>query len=286
MSASESTKKLTLVIPAVHPEHASQPLPEGVKFCSPGLRETMREPFYVSPLLPMNTSEARGQLHDLLQFGLSFRSARDLSGAALAEQSVEKKELNADRDELADIEAFAETGEFVSDQTEAQSADEMNERLAAAQKILLLAWDMETRVAELSNLQKKFDASSTNLGKIIGLSDDDFDELPGIESKAELKGDVEADLGVPWQAVTTAILIFAPQDASFITIKKDVCDLLAEIGEDITPDEVTEEKYGFALTSLDGWRLYAVKAYALLGHTRAPEGKAYLDRTVEIFAAV
>lgn len=286
MSASESIKKLTLVIPAVHPEHVSRPLPEGVMFCSPGLRETMREPFYVSPQLPLNTFEARGQLHELLQFGLSFRSARELSGVALAEQASEKKDPNKNRDEFADLDAFAETGEFVPEKKEAQPA-EIDEKLIAAQKILLLAWDMEARVAELSSLQEKFDAASTNLGKIIGISDeDDFEELPGIDSKAELKGDVEADLGVPWQAVATAILTFAPQDARFITAKKEVCDLLAEIGEDITPDAVTEDEYGFALPNLEGWRLFAVKAYALLGHTRAPEGKTYLNRTLEIFAAV
>ena len=60
-------------------------------------------------------------------------------------------------------------------------------------------------------------------------------------------------------------------------------DVLTEVGKDITPNSVAVEEYGFSLPQESGWKLYSVKAYALLGHTRAPEGRDNLNRTLEIF---
>lgn len=285
MSASES-KKVTLVIPAVQPQHVVTVLPEGVQFCSPGLREATGASFFVSPELPMNSAEARGQLHDLLQYGLSFRNARDMSGVALAEQSVKKDVPKPLADEFADLDAFVATGEFVPVEKDEPAVDTALQVRIAAQKTLLLAWDMESRVAELAALKDKFTASSANMDAILGITDeDDLEELPGIEPKATLQGDVEEDLGVPWRAVASAIIEFAPNYARFVAVKKELVDVLTEVGEDITPASVTVEEYGFSLPQENGWKLYSVKAYALLGHTRAPEGRDGLNRTLEIFTA-
>lgn len=283
MSASES-KKVTLVIPAVQPQHVATALPEGVLFCSPGLREAAGASFFVSPELPMNPAEARGQLHDLLQYGLSFRSARDMSGVVLAEQSKKKEIPKPLADEFADLDAFVATGKFVPVKKDDLVVDTVLQVRIAAQKTLLLAWDMESRVAELSALKDKFTASSANMDAILGITDEDnLDDLPGIDPKATLPGDVEEDLGVPWRAVVSAIVEFAPENARFVAVKKELVDVLTEIGEDITPDSIAVEEYGFSLPQENGWKLYSVKAYALLGHTRAPEGRDSLTRTLEIF---
>ncbi|SIN74301.1 hypothetical protein [Halodesulfovibrio marinisediminis] len=283
MSASES-KKVTLVIPAVQPQHVAVDLPEGVLFCSPGLREATGASFFVSPELPMNPSEARGQLHELLQYGLSFRSARDMSSVVLAEKATQHDAPEPLNDEFADLDAFAATGEFVPTEKEEPVVDAVLQARIAAQKTLLLAWDMEQRIAELGALKDKFTASSANMDAILGITDeDDLEELPGIEPKAALVGDVEEDLGMPWRAVAAAIIEFSPKDTRFVAVKKELADVLTEIGEDITLDSITAEEYGFSLPENFGWKLYSVKAYELLGHTRVPEGWECLNRTVEIF---
>jgi hypothetical protein len=283
MSASES-KKVTLVIPAVQPQHVATALPEGVLFCSPGLREATGASFFVSPELPMSPADARGQLHELLQYGLSFRSARDMSGVVLAEKSAKKETLKPFADEFADLDAFVATGVFAPAKKDEPVVDTALQVRIAAQKTLLLAWDMENRVAELAALKDKFTASSANMDAILGITDEDeLEELPGIDPKATLSGDVEEDLGVPWRAVASAIVEFAPEDARFIAVKKELVDVLAEVGKDITPDSVAVEEYGFSLPQENNWKLYSVKAYALLGHTCAPKGRDNLNRTLEIF---
>lgn len=277
-------EKIILAIPAVQPQHVTLALPEDVLFCSPGLREASGALFYVSSELPMNQAEARGQLHELLQYGFSFRNARDMSGVVLAEKSAEKSSSATQRDEFADLDAFAQTGEFIPQKKESPVQDAALQLRIAAQKTLLLAWDMESRVAELAELKDKFTATSANMDVILGIADEeDREELPGIESKAALQGDVEEDLGVPWRAVASAILEFAPEHARFVAVKKELVDVLVEQGEDITPEAITKEEYGVTLSQHSGWKLYAIKAYALLGHTRAPEGRESLNRTLEIF---
>ncbi|MEZ0574964.1 hypothetical protein [Halodesulfovibrio aestuarii] len=283
MSASES-KKVTLVMPAVQPQHVTTALPEGIQFCSPGLREATGTLFFVSPELPMNPAEARGQLHDLLQYGLSFHSARDMSGVVLAERFAKKETPKPLADEFAELDSFVATGKFVPVEKDEPVVDTGLQVRIAAQKTLLLAWDMESRVAELAALKDKFTTSSANMDAILGITDeDDLEELPGIEPKLTLQGDVEEDLGVPWRAVAGAIIEFAPACARFVAVKKELVDVVADIGKDITPDSVTVEEYGFVLPQEHGWKLYSVKAYALLGHTRAPEGRDSLNRTLEIF---
>lgn len=283
MSASE-LKNLTLVIPAVQPQHVETVLPEGIQFCSPGLREATGTQFYVSPELPFTPAEARGQLHELLQYGMSFRSARDMSGVVLAEKTADTEKSKPLADEFADLDAFAATGEFIPKEKDEPVQDSALQARIAAQKTLLLAWDMEGRVAELAALKDKFSASSANMDAILGITDEDeLDELPGLEPKATLAGDVEEDLGVPWRAVANAIIEFAPDYARFVAVKKELVDVLTEAGTDITPESVTVEEYGFSLPEQSGWRLYSIPAYALLGHSRAPEGQAHLGRAVAIF---
>lgn len=277
-------EKITLAIPAVQPQYVTSALPEDVLFCSPGLREASGALFYVSSELPMNPAEARGQLHELLQYGFSFRNARDMSGVVMAEKSAEEPSPYSGRDEFAALDVFAQTGEFVPQKKEHPVQDAALQLRIAAQKTLLLAWDMESRVAELADLKDKFTATSANMDVILGIVDeDDREELPGIESKATLQGDVEEDLGVPWRAVASAILEFAPEHARFVAVKKELMEILVEQGKDITPETVTKEEYGITLPQNSGWKLYAIKAYALLGHTRAPEGREGLNRTLEIF---
>jgi len=281
MSASES-KNVTLAIPAVQPQFVSVEIPEGVLFCSPGLREASGSSFFVSSELPMNPADARGQLHELLQYGQSFRSARDMSGVVLAEKAAQQQTPKPLSDEFADIDSFAETGEFTAVPKEEEVVDVQLQAKITAQKTLLLAWDMEQRVSELAALKDKFTASSANFDTILGLTDEDAEELPGIDAKAELHGDIEEDLGVPWRAVAGAILEFAPENARFFAVKKELVDVLTEIGEDITPDSITVDEYGFAVPA-GSVKLYSLKAYALLGLTRAPEGRECLNRTIEIF---
>ncbi|WP_290924902.1 hypothetical protein [Halodesulfovibrio sp.] len=282
MSASEC-KNVTLAIPAVRPQFLASELPEGVLFCSPGLREATGSSFFVSPDLPMSQADARGQLHELLQYGQSFRSARDMSGDVLAEKNAKKQASKPLSDEFADLDAFAETGEFTAVPKEEEVVDVQLQARVAAQKTLLLAWDMEQRVAELADLKNKFTESTANLDTILGISDDDYEELPGIEAKAALNGDVEEDLGVPWRAVAGAILEFAPENARFFAVKKELVDVVTEIGEDITPESITLDEYGFSVPAGSSVKLYSLKAYALLGHTRVPEGRKCLSRTIEIF---
>lgn len=282
MSASEC-KNVTLAIPAVRPQFLASELPEGVLFCSPGLREATGSSFFVSPDLPMSRADARGQLHELLQYGQSFRSARDMSGVVLAEKNAKKQASKPLSDEFADLDAFAETGEFTAMPKEEEVVDVQLQARVAAQKTLLLAWDMEQRVAELADLKNKFTESTANLDTILGISDDDYEELPGIEAKAALNGDVEEDLGVPWRAVAGAILEFAPENARFFAVKKELVDVVTEIGEDITPESITLDEYGFSVPAGSSVKLYSLKAYALLGHTRVPEGRKCLSRTIEIF---
>lgn len=283
MSASE-LKNVTLVIPAVRPQFFAAELPEGVLFCSPGLREATGSSFFVSPDLPMSPADARGQLHELLQYGQSFRSARDMSGVVLAEKSAKQQASKPLSDEFADLDTFAETGEFTAVPKEEEVVDVQLQARIAAQKTLLLAWDMEQRVAELADLKDKFTESTATLDTILGITDDDdFEELPGIEPKAGLHGDVEEDLGVPWRAVAGAVLEFAPENARFFAVKKELVDVVTEIGEDITPESITLDEYGFSVPAGMNVKLYSLKAYALLGHTRVPEGKECLKGTIEIF---
>lgn len=272
---------IQVYIPALRRERAPYALPETVLFIDPGLPQTAEDPGAFHPeTYPFSREEAARVLDELLTVGESLDVAGPTGKSAALRGGKPGGSGTGGTmtdEEKSAIARFASTGTKKNDTPE-KDADFREPARApriAAQKILLLAWDLENRLAEIAALRKQVAEAvkplTENLhGQETGdpLLDDLAKALPGAlpESLADLPADVEPD----WRLTLAAAAAFLPENAVLVTGHNDLRGALDEAG---LLQPLPEE----AAALLDGW---PVAMHAALRHARAPLWKI-LGRTKE-----
>ncbi len=135
-----------------------------------------------------------------------------------------------------------------------------------AQLGLCLAWRLEEKLVELSDLGRGFDQGFTALAESLGLSSDDERELPsGLFEAAAISDprDLVREYGSSWRPLLSAMLRFVPAGVGLLVTEASVVDAWVEAGlfSGDTPrpavsDFVPGEFAGLVTAvSLPGWRL-------------------------------
>ena len=291
---------LMLHMPEMHPDTTralcAHTIAENVRFFSPGLAGTDDERFFVSPALPFIPATAQHCLHDMLEFGQQVSHAREL-GAVARETEAREQQARELKQEMAAIARFESTADGASAQPsgasagaspnafrDASSAQEAEKASAErAQKVLILAWNLEERVAELDLLETQLADTHAALSAMIGnagIALDDAATSPAqkpsagyadITDPSELHGMGDSVSRMAWYTVFDAMLRFAPADMPFTTAHSEVIARLQELGA-ATPDPDAAHCFHAVLP-----------AWKLLGHTRVPQERPWLDRAVTIY---
>lgn len=272
METENAPTRLLLHIPGLHPELAGESLPSDIRFISPGLSGTDGEAFFVSEALPFDKAQAGACLNDLLMLGSQYANARDL--ASLAAEQEEKPAIDIElRAEMAAISRFETSGEYAPETSVA--AKEIEESSAiAAQKALLLAWELERSVSELSELEERFSSTRELFEDSVGLVDEEaLKELPGLDTiGASMAGTGAGVARMAWRTVFAAALRFAPDNAQWLSSDTELLSVVEECAE------------ASSVQAPEGCVAWQVDAWKLLGHTRVPQEQPWLDKQLTIFA--
>ncbi len=272
---------LLLHVPGLQPGLAPEGLPGGTLFVSPGLPATDSEAFWRSPELPFSAAEARGCQNEMIALGEQFRNTRDLVTLALQPEAASGRRDADFRHEMAALDRFAESG--VVEQGSGVSgaaADGPRESAMAAQKALILAWNLEARVHELHALQSSFSEVAGSFRNVLGVDEEDLEELPGMRNVvAELPEGPDGIARLAWRTVLDAVLRFAPADAVLVTADAGLIGALAEHAEVVPVDADCQP-------AAEGVRgMCRIAAWTLLGHSRPPVQRPWLDRELRILLA-
>ncbi|MFV0350153.1 MAG: hypothetical protein ACK5JO_16390 [Halodesulfovibrio sp.] len=270
----KSDAPLLLHVPGLQPEFANSRIPAGVRFLSPGLPRTDASPFWVSGELPFAPAEARACLNEMISLGEQFRNTRDLVTLALQPETDPYGNNDAVRKEMAELERFAATGEAVAGE---KSPRQSEEQLAAAsaitaQKALILAWNLESRVHELAALHDTLAKTAGSFKGLVGVDEEDLDELPGLSrTMGTLNSGADDVSRMNWRTVLAAVLRFAPANAVFVTTDERLVSALTELTEIVQPDEDLAQAGG-----AEGFGMCRVPAWTLLGHDSTPADRPWL----------
>lgn len=272
----DAHKPLLLHVPGLQPEHACAALPAETRFVSPGLPGTESEAFWKSPDLPFSAAEARSCLHEMVTMGEQFGNTRDLITLALQPVDDVAEREQALRREMAALDQFAETGELAHGADAAKRQDESRLSAIAAQKALVLAWNLESRVHELHGLASGLSETAQRFRSALGVTeDDDLGELPGL---AQATGALPVgDTGrMNWRVILDAVLRFAPDDAVLVTCDAHMADALRELAAPVAPDADS------AIGTGAEHPMFCIPAWRLLGHGGVPAERPWLNRELRI----
>ena len=273
-----------IYVPALRRELVRQTLPASVRFLDPGLPETVSDgTFYHPAHYPLSPEEAKHILNELLAVGETLGPAAVAD--SLAVRMIQEQSLIS-AGEKADIARFAAP----SPSGVADAAGAGRESRIAAQKVLLLVWDLEKRLLEITALRREIAAAVKPLAENLhGASEEDvLKELAGVLPGAlpdELAAltEISPAMTPDWRLALSAMAVFLPQGAVLVTSHEGLRDALADAGMLLPLPEETA-------AGLAGWpeelrsRLLRAKAplWNILGHSREPENSPWLTAAPEI----
>ncbi len=275
---------MILVFPQMHPTllspAARAALPKDARHLDPGLAPRGDSAFLRPPAAPFDERAARGILADTLRFGQSVANPRDILARSLVEQAGA---LNTEGSGAVQAEVerrlLGETEAAVTDAS--AGSDPLDVARRQAQTVLLLAWNLEELLLELSAARKSMDSAWSRLGESVALGEGEFDEdtdHAALELSTEMSGIALPLAGAatpPWHRLLACFGVLAPE-AVLATTDAEIGAALAEAG---VPEAPLDEFPGAG-------RVYRAPIWRMTGFDRAPEGKPWLDvwMTLGVFA--
>ncbi len=208
-----------LYFPVFHRSLAPAILPPGVAFMHPGLPGIVADgPLFLPPDYPFSPAEAAAALREMLRLGESLNLAATWSTDAPPPAERLEAELSEVRRRLIAPEGSQGTS----------SAPEPLERgRIAAQKALLLAWDLEERLTEIHALHAEIAQSGLNLARLIAGDGEPPADGP-LAELASLHNALQQTAAPPWPLALTAIAPFIPPETRLFTCEAAIGEALEE----------------------------------------------------------
>lgn len=253
-----------IYVPSLHRELATGIVPDSVLFMDPGLPQTADVSGLYRPTeLPLSREKAARVLAELLALG----EAIDATTAARTNPAAPPMP-ESEKADLARFAAQTPAKEVVS------AAPPAGAPAVAAQKVLLLEWDLEEKLLDIKQLREEiFKASKPLAENIHGPAPEDpFLNIAETFTALHDSVDEEAD----WRLTVSAMATFLPQNAVLITAHPGMrealheADMLRPLPRDLAarltdwPDETTT----FFWAKAPLWRVF--------GHPREPKNAPWL----------
>lgn len=267
MTSQEGTPP-QIYIPTLRKERVSRPLPDGILFLDPGLPSTADAPENFTPgNYPFSRREAARVLEELLAVGEALKLASPQNAAAA------RRDFSPAA--LAPGEAFA-LDRFARRES---ATPEAPSPLLAAQKVLLLAWDLESRLMEILALRDEVTRAAIPLAK--ALREPPEDEIGGAASALlpEMPEAAEPD----WRLTLSAMAAFLPEKAVLVTAHEGMRTALLEMGMLLPLTEDAAERLTNWPETVKSSLLWAqAPLWCILGHARPPANAPWLENAPEI----
>jgi hypothetical protein len=260
-----------IYIPTLLRELIDRPVPDGVLFFDPGLPATAGNAAAFTPgNYPLSRQEAAQVLTDLLSIGEAFDLANPKNISTVRESFSES---GFSSEEKRDLAKFASPGAVSPEHAPASP-------LIAAQKVVLLAWDLETRLSEIHSLRQEVAKNATPLADALRDAAGDFTTAPSVSDfLPEIPDNAEPD----WRLTLAAMAAFLPENAILVTAHEDMSASLLELGMLLPLPEYMAQTLANWPESVKASLLW-VKAplWRVIGHTKAPENAPWLASAPEI----
>ncbi|GHV54559.1 hypothetical protein FACS1894206_07610 [Deltaproteobacteria bacterium] len=211
----EETVPPQIYVPCLHRELLLFPLPREVSFLDPGLPQTASGSGFFHPAAyPFPPETAAKMLTELLSLGEFLGvTATEGRSAANAKNGGRSALNNAEKAALAH---FAGRGNA---QNFSGGPENGNAEAIAAQKILLLSWDLEERLIAINNLRAEVSSALEPLQKSLRdplTSKEGLPVLPPDDFSAVLEK--LPDIAKPdWRICLAAMAAFIPPNAILVT---------------------------------------------------------------------
>ncbi|MDL2313926.1 hypothetical protein LJC36_02975 [Desulfovibrio sp. OttesenSCG-928-C14] len=322
-----SGKKI-IYIPTLHQELIPADLPGCLTFLRPGLPEKEQGASgYCPPDLPFAPGEAAGVLREMLELGYAFGKSGDLRLLAgqgqlggpgcgalgwLERENAYKEKL---RQEKRSLDEFARSGQTESGPTRGGNAwsranalgdpgaTTMAEQFKNAQKILLLAWELEKnlleiRAAELAVQEKThllkqsladpslLDPCPMDLSPM-ELRLDDLEDEPSPAGPQNFSLESPGGMATPsWRIILDAAGAFLPEGSVLFSCHQGMLEDLREAGMlQPLPGDLLELCADFPPEVTAGLLLAHGPLWRLLGYARVPQDRPWLEASYELLLA-
>ena len=264
-----------IYVPTLHRELLRYPVPGSVMFLDPGLPQTKGlSGYYRSDALPLPPDRAAPVLAELLDIGESL----DLTTAT----GVQAARTHFDEGTMNETEKAALARFSSGTAHSGAEQDAYGKALVAAQKVLLLSWDLEERLVEIRCLHRQVaDALKPLAENLRGTDADTPEEVPADPFLATLPENATDE--VDWRLTVAAMAPFLPPSAILITAHQGMRQaLLASCMLHPLPEDTADalENWPEAAKSALLWAKSPL--WRVLGHAREPENAPWLLAAPEI----
>lgn len=279
-----------ICVPTMHEALSPAALPEDVLFIDPGLGgAAAASRLYTPSNLPFSGKEARGILDEMLGLGRALASGGELKNLAGAELLARQLEQSgkATRDELLALRQFVQNGHTREQRDQACGLSHADQ-LKAAQKVLLLGWELERNSLDIMKTEELVERGRNALRQSLGEGMSDPDELSGEADEAApiTPGAGERHGSMPlvnWRAMLEAAAPFLPEDAILVSSHAELRAELIGLGMlGPLPEDAAEILSGWDEALLSNLLWVNLPLWRILGLRRPPEDRPALSLIYEM----
>lgn len=294
-------------MPRLHSGFAGQMAPECVAFFPCGLPEQHKTAgpeaearAAVAASLPLRPFEAAAALAEMLSMGEAYAADGLLHQLAIGGSLVGPADAGkATPGEMQDLAAFAVSGAIPDPgaatvqtalwrpallQTPEALPPALRQSLIDCQKVLLLAYAFEERMADMATLEVRCRAAEQAL--LASLAEGESD-VPAFMTEGLFSEDntrSEAEVPLSWRVVMEAAAPFLPDGAALFTSDAVMTRDLAESGLlQAVPESECEQHRGFPPDLRARLVMARHPVWRLAGRKRCPDERPWLEREVTIF---
>ncbi len=222
----------------------------------------------------------------MIEFGLQHHAPADLEVYGLLGAAAQP-----DHAFLARRAEFAELDDFVREQEDGSRRSSVSGQSGPTvqppeqtQQLLILAWAMEERQAELGALSASLELASARFGQALGVEAEAYHlEQAGLAgATTRMSGLAESGPveGPPWRLVIEAMLRFLPEGAVLFCDAPDIWEAWTESGLEAKP--AGPEELPLGENASGPWRAIHAEGWRLAGKRRPDPQRPWLDASVVV----
>ena len=272
-----------MYIPSLHPETPLPCLPENTLFLHPGLPGIAPHRMFHHPdAYPFTEREAQAVLTELLNLGEMLHGADTpgILGSVERAQRYSAGISHLTHSEKTALYRFGLCGSLDAAAPSLEKQEEFQHKVMA-HKALLLAWDLEGRLMEISALESEIEAAGEKLAALLADDGDGGKRRNLSASFGNLPDPVHV---ADWRLALMAGAAFLPEECSLFSAHPHMAQALCDTNlPRPLPQGAAGLLCGLTAEQLEATVYIQAPLWSLAGCRRPPENRPWLLRAPSLF---